>query len=76
MRKATVCHAPLPGANIISIPAFREEGDWGSRPIRTGPPSISIPAFREEGDNLGKVLLYHKIISIPAFREEGDGIGP
>ena len=38
--------------DTISIPAFREEGDWpGWRSCQMMSP-ISIPAFREEGDRL------------------------
>ena len=37
------------GDGIISIPAFREEGDMSLRMFRKVS-FISIPAFREEGD--------------------------
>ena len=36
---------------MISIPAFREEGDISTWSRRKLPIWISIPAFREEGDN-------------------------
>ena len=57
---------------IISIPAFREEGDliverWSQCS------GISIPAFREEGDLTIVADSAERAISIPAFREEGDG---
>ena len=36
---------------MISIPAFREEGDF-TETNHYHTTTISIPAFREEGDNL------------------------
>ena len=72
VRKATWFPAlPFPPVPI-SIPAFREEGDFcPSSPRPT--PHISIPAFREEGDNFSYLRKFPAVmISIPAFREEGD----
>ena len=59
------------GDGIISIPAFREEGDMSLRMFRKVS-FISIPAFREEGDDAIAAAFGVKGISIPAFREEGD----
>ena len=57
---------------MISIPAFREEGNLVFHYCRQTE-TISIPAFREEGDCANRELANGKNISIPAFREEGDG---
>ena len=73
MRKATPARVPGHRFHIISIPAFREEGD-----IEVGDKVtnevISIPAFREEGDVVFCEREVFMNISIPAFREEGDGL--
>ena len=57
---------------MISIPAFREEGDTPLWRSRCFPSQISIPAFREEGDPYVLPVARPVNISIPAFREEGD----
>ena len=67
MRKATPARVPGHRFHIISIPAFREEGD-----IEVGDKVtnevISIPAFREEGDVVFCEREVFMNISIPAFR--------
>ena len=50
MRKATVAESVDRINSLISIPAFREEGDFKVDDIATYAAIISIPAFREEGD--------------------------
>ena len=72
VRKATCITNLICNQIVISIPAFREEGDWNLCHFKHTF-NISIPAFREEGDG---VKLSYSIsamgFSIPAFREEGD----
>ena len=72
VRKATVSSLKASSQSGISIPAFREEGDFCPVSVRVIC-IISIPAFREEGDFLFRVASAAAMISIPAFREEGDG---
>ena len=51
VRKATCITNLICNQIVISIPAFREEGDWNLCHFKHTF-NISIPAFREEGDGV------------------------
>ena len=58
---------------MVSIHAFREEGDSIGSVESARPDAVSIHAFREEGDNLRRGNILGALrVSIHAFREEGD----
>ena len=60
-----------PSQAVVSIHAFREEGDGVPRAARDRR-GVSIHAFREEGDRIEGRAQQHGVVSIHAFREEGD----
>ena len=61
------------GWRVVSIHAFRGEGDENAAEQDCQARRVSIHAFRGEGDANVEGDVLRRMVSIHAFRGEGDG---